>query len=764
MSITNELQQTDRFTYDALDQVMTLADGLGHTTSWGHNQYGWLTSKSNTLTATIIQYARDANGRLTNRWMMGTNTGYTFDAVGNLKAVIYPDANITFSYDAANRRTNMVDAVGTTTFRWTGANQLAREIGPWATVAYAYNQGHRASLTLGDWSQSYSYDNAWRLSGLSSPAGSFTYQYNSGSSPLPVKIQLPNAASIFNSYDSLARMTNTALANYWGQIVDGSGYIRDPLGLPTSIIRELGMTTNTVTPSYDAIDQVTGWSAKELTGALRQNEQFNYGFDAAGNLHFRTNGALVQTFTVDSLNQLSNVVRTGTFTVSGALPSPATNVTVNGTNRAQLYNDLTFAATNNTLANGSNAFTIIATNLYGFPATNSMVANLPASVSFQYDANGNLDNDGMRSFQYDAENQLTNVWVTGQWQVGFLYDGLNRRRVEQDSTWSGGSWHMTNETRLIYNGTLLIQECDINDNVLVTYTRGLDLSHSRTGAGGIGALLARTDTNGSVYYHSDAQGNVTALIDSYQHVSARYEYDAFGKLIGKWGSLADANRMQFSSMPAYRGIIGYPYRFYDPNLGRWLNRDPIQERGGLNLYRAMYNNSLAWVDSQGLDNLFNPGAGENAPPSMNFTMPVPGGPVTSTFQGGDGDPFLAMMGAGVAGGVVGGFLLDPWLAMNLAQPIFADADRADNHRPGSQTPKKPNPCPPGAANGSNSPTNTPPAMAMAKKPDIKFIDYLQKKFGFDDDDRELIHEEITGQNLSKEEIIDVVKGILEIPE
>ena len=52
-------------------------------------------------------------------------------------------------------------------------------------------------------------------------------------------------------------------------------------------------------------------------------------------------------------------------------------------------------------------------------------------------------------------------------------------------------------------------------------------------------------------------------------------------------------------------------------------------------------------------------------------------------------------------------------------------------------------------------------MGMAKRPDIKFIDYLQKKYGLSDPQREQLHEEITGQNLSKSEIEEIVKSFVE---
>jgi YD repeat-containing protein len=53
--------------------------------------------------------------------------------------------------------------------------------------------------------------------------------------------------------------------------------------------------------------------------------------------------------------------------------------------------------------------------------------------------NGNLANDGTRTFGYNTENQLTNVFVPGQWRSDFIYDGLGRRRIVREYSWSGSA-------------------------------------------------------------------------------------------------------------------------------------------------------------------------------------------------------------------------------------------------------------------------------------------------------------------------------------
>ena len=627
---TNANNQVVRCGYDSASDLVSLTDGKGDVTQWGYDIYGRCTNKVETTGATMLTFQYDADNRVTNRWSIAKgNTGYGYDNVGNLIAVIYPARTNTFAYDADNRGTNMTDAVGTTSFAWTAIGQLANETDPWTsnTVSYSYSQRHRTNLSItqpsgNSWSQTYTYDSAWRMSGLITSTESFNYQYPSSVNQYRLgSIALPDGASIANQYDSVSRLTNTSLINYWGHPLDGYGYVDNLAGQRTNITRELGLTTNKVSISYDPIGEVTSWLGKEANGTSRQNEELSYGYDAANNLQLRTNNALVQTFTVDSLNQLSNVTRTGTLTVSGALPAPPTNVTING-KIAQTNGDFTFAGTNNTLSNGTNTFTIIAQNVYGSNVTNTLSLNLPTPVNFNHDSNGNLTNDGTRSFYFDSENQLTNVMVAGQYQTVFVYDGLGRRRISTNYSWQSGTWVPTNVTRYIYDGSLVIQERDTNNNVLVTYTRGLDLSGRLRSAGGIGGLLARTDTNATTYYHSDGSGNITALIDGSQNIVARYEYDAYGRLVGMWGSLAASNLYRFSSKETHvnSGLIYYLYRFYDPNLQRWLNRDPMGERSDPNLYRAMANDAEGMYDPDGSDNFSNIGSGNNAPPSITITI------------------------------------------------------------------------------------------------------------------------------------------------
>jgi RHS repeat-associated protein len=363
---------------------------------------------------------------------------------------------------------------------------------------------------------------------------------------------------------------------------------------------------------------LTAATGYETNGTARLNEKLGYSYDAGNNLQRRTNATLTQTFTPDAANQLSTATRSGTMTVAGLVTRPATNAAVNA-QAATLYADQTFASSSGlTLTNnGTNTFTVIAQSATGLLATNTLNSYLPTTLNFAYDANGNLTNDGVRAFYFDAENQLTNITVAGAWRSEFVYDGLHRRRMRKEYTWTGSAWSLTNETRYVYDGLLILQERDGNNIPVLTYTRGLDLSGSLQGAGGIGGLLALSDQRTSAsnptnyFYHADGSGNVTALLNQRNEVVARYLYDPFGNLLAKSSPMADFNRLRFSSKEWHpqSGLALYEFRAYDPNLQRWLNQDPIGEAGGINLYAFVRNNPLGVIDPYGLDFRFDNSSG-----------------------------------------------------------------------------------------------------------------------------------------------------------
>ena len=264
---------------------------------------------------------------------------------------------------------------------------------------------------------------------------------------------------------------------------------------------------------------------------------------------------------------------------------------------------------------------------------------------------GNLTQDGHYTYTWDCENRLTAVAKlspgAGDKKVAFGYDYQGRRVRRQVFAWNTGSssWETTPESdlRFVYDGWRVILELDCLacgagcgtgecgtgvSPVVRKYTWGLDLagqngdpSRDRQGAvldaaGGIGGLLAAYDTAGTTttsddrtfLYTYDANGNVGQLTETtsganYGTLAAKYEYDPYGNAIVASGNYAAANPYRFSTKP-FDGLTGQGYwgnRWYDPRLGRWMTRDPVEEEGGWNLYAFVGNTPSQSIDALGLE-------------------------------------------------------------------------------------------------------------------------------------------------------------------
>lgn len=187
-----------------------------------------------------------------------------------------------------------------------------------------------------------------------------------------------------------------------------------------------------------------------------------------------------------------------------------------------------------------------------------------------------------------------------------------RRYSKVVSNWTGSAWTRVLHEKFLYDGWNLLGAFNgTNAAIIRSFLWGLDLSGSMQGAGGVGGLIAFRQHSGSLagshFAAYDGNGNVMALVDGKTgSTSARYEYDPFGQTIRASGTMATVNPVRFSSkvVDDETDYAYYGYRYLNSNAGRWLNRDPIGEKGGRNLYGFVANDPVSNWDGYGLEVTF----------------------------------------------------------------------------------------------------------------------------------------------------------------
>ena len=259
--------------------------------------------------------------------------------------------------------------------------------------------------------------------------------------------------------------------------------------------------------------------------------------------------------------------------------------------------------TMSTSNSGSSSFAANGLNQY-----TSICSDFASLCEPTYDIDGNMLSNGDITFAYDSKSRLVAAaGQNGEYIVSNCYDHLDRRvqKVTPAATHS-----------FFYDGWMLIKEIVANTNGttdVIEYHWGKDLSGTIGGAGGVGGLLY-LKRNGAIYVPwYDAYGNIVGYWDAQGNVVAEYTYDAFGKLISSSGPMADVFAIRYSTkyFDPETGLYYYGYRFYSPELMRWISRDPIGEEGGVNLYTFCENSPVDAFDEFGLWTATSESAGQS---------------------------------------------------------------------------------------------------------------------------------------------------------
>ncbi|MBV8212125.1 MAG: hypothetical protein JOZ08_02745, partial [Verrucomicrobia bacterium] len=191
---------------------------------------------------------------------------------------------------------------------------------------------------------------------------------------------------------------------------------------------------------------------------------------------------------------------------------------------------------------------------------------------------------GSRSYSWDGANRLIQVAysATGN-STSLSYDGFGRlTRVVETANGT-----VQSDQRYVWIGNVMAQQRSSTGAVAKAYFEQ-------------GFLAGST----AYYYGKDHLGSIRNLIDSSGALQTHLDYGANGELT----ELSGATQPDFAYTGLFyhqrSGLYFAEYRAYDSGLKRWLNRDPILEKGGINLYAYVLGNPIRYSDPSGQCPLF----------------------------------------------------------------------------------------------------------------------------------------------------------------
>ncbi|HMS56608.1 MAG TPA: RHS repeat-associated core domain-containing protein, partial [Fimbriimonadaceae bacterium] len=301
--------------------------------------------------------------------------------------------------------------------------------------------------------------------------------------------------------------------------------------------------------AYDTRGRLTSVNSKNSSnGSLRSR---SYTYDVASQMATQTVDSIATTYDYDDAGQLIEESRSGyaaTYSYDGN--GNRLTKTLGGMTEDYVYDD--------------------GDKLLEIKVGSTVVKD------FDYDNAGRttkIQTSGYtRNFAYDYESRITQITGLATNNT-FTYNGLDTRTKKVDSA-----------------GTSNFQRVGayVTDAVVAdgsaTYTPGVSERRSST----------------TKYLHAGLK-NADLQTNSSQTNTGTRRYDAFGNIVGGIGS--------YSGPFGYAGKFGYQssedaglmllgHRYYDPNTGRFLTRDPI--RDGRNWYGYCSSTPTSLIDSTGL--------------------------------------------------------------------------------------------------------------------------------------------------------------------
>ena len=572
----NVLSVTDKsgiitylYTYNCMNQVVSVTDACSNTTTYDYTDHGKLATVTNSLNNTHT-YGYDAKGRnilvteptnasssasynhldkvtcLTGP--LGTKTEYEYDSLGRLTEESVAGGTRKHTYNAAGLKETFTNARSKT--RIFSYDKLGRvtgyvtEDGETAIFTYDSN-GNVLTATDSKGTVTRKFDALNRVTEYTDTLGkTIKYEYDEVGNL--IKLTYPDNTSVNYAYDCNHNLVG--VTDWAGRV---TMYIYDANDRVTSVNRLFSCSTaNTYDNAGRIISTVTSKGDNVVSG-------FEYVYDQLGRITSETNLAknIKLCYTYDTLSRVLS----------------KTVISLNDNTIDPIAETFNYTPSGNmTIGLGENIM---------YDAHNRLV--VLNTASFIYDSDGNILESNAHELTFDFANRL--ISANG---YTYTYDVENIRVKKA---------YGDTDTTYTHNANSKLSQLlmKTENGVTTKYVYGLGLIYEET-------------TNDIKVYHYDYRGSTVALTDSTGEVTDTFEYDTYGSMTARTGTTVTPflYNGRDGVMSDENGLVYMRARYYSPVLKRFINADviagSITNSITLNRYAYANGNPVSNIDPFGL--------------------------------------------------------------------------------------------------------------------------------------------------------------------